>query len=158
MLGRAFVVYVGHHGDAGAHRADVILPGAAYTEKDATYVNTEGRVQRARRAVFPPGEAREDWAIVRALAEACGVQLPFDRLAHLHAQLIAANPVFAKLDAVQPAPWGAFGQPGEVDAAPFRSPIRDFYRTDAISRASKTMDECAAAFSGTPPGLTGTHG
>ncbi len=158
QLGSAFVVYIGHHGDKGAARADVILPGAAYTEKDATYVNTEGRVQRARRAVFPPGEAREDWAIVRALADSCGVQLPFDRLADLRAHLIAANPVFAALDTVHPAPWGAFGAPGEVAAAPFRSPIRDFYRTDAISRASPTMDECAAAFSGSPPGLTGTHG
>ncbi|MSP79633.1 MAG: NADH-quinone oxidoreductase subunit G [Rhodospirillales bacterium] len=157
-LGSAFVVYIGHHGDKGATRADVILPGAAYTEKDATYVNTEGRVQRTRRAVFPPGEAREDWAIVRALAESCGVQLPFDRLADVRAQLAAANPVFATLDTVLPAPWGAFGTPGEVAAAPFRSPIRDFYRTDAISRASPTMDECAAAFSGSPPGLTGTHG
>src|SRR5204863_4711437 len=77
-LGSAFVVYQGHHGDAGANRADVILPGAAYTEKSGTWVNTEGRVQRGQRAVFPPGEAREDWAIVRALADAVGVKLPFD--------------------------------------------------------------------------------
>ncbi len=73
-LGKAFVIYQGHHGDAGAHRADVVLPGAAYTEKDATYVNTEGRVQLGRRAVFPPGEAREDWTILRALSEALGKQ------------------------------------------------------------------------------------
>ena len=157
-LGSAFVVYIGHHGDKGAARADVILPGAAYTEKDATYVNTEGRVQRTRRAVFPPGEAREDWAIVRALAEACGVRLPFDRLADVRAQLASANPVFAALDTVQSAPWGAFGAPGEVGAAPFRSPVRDFYRTDAIGRASPTMAECAAVFSGNASGLTGTHG
>ncbi len=157
-LGAAFVVYIGHHGDAGAARADVILPGCAYTEKDATYVNTEGRVQRARRAVFPPGEAREDWAIVRALAESCGVRLPFDRLAEVRAQLAAANPVFNALDTIQPAPWGTFGAPGEIGEASFSSPIGDFYRTDAISRASPTMAKCSTQFAGNVPVLTGTHG
>jgi NADH-quinone oxidoreductase subunit G len=156
-LGSAFVVYIGHHGDAGAGRADVVLPAAAYTEKDATYVNTEGRVQRTRRAVFPPGEAREDWAIVRALAEACGTNLGIDTLADLRAALAKAHPTFATLDVVRAAPWGTFGAPGEIGPASFRSPIRDFYRTDAISRASPTMAECAAAFQ-SPSSLTGTHG
>ncbi len=157
-LGSAFVVYIGHHGDKGAARADAVLPAAAYTEKDATYVNTEGRVQRARRAVFPPGEAREDWAIVRALAEACGVRLPFDSLGEVRAAMTKAHPTFAALDAVAPAPWGPFGRAGEVGDAPFRAAIRDFYRTDPISRASATMAECAAAFSSSTSSLTGTHG
>jgi NADH-quinone oxidoreductase subunit G len=157
-LGSAFVVYVGHHGDRGAARADVVLPSAAYTEKNATYVNTEGRVQRTRRAVFPPGEAREDWAIIRALAEACGTRLPFDQLAEVRAAMAKAHPTFAEIDVVQPAPWGKFGAAGALDPAPFRSPIRDFYRTDAISRASPTMAECAEAFSHPSSGMTGTHG
>src|SRR5208282_126664 len=97
-LGRAFVVYQGHHGDAGAHRADVVLPGAAYTEKDATYVNTEGRVQLGRRAVFPPGDAREDWTILRALSEALGKTLPYDSLGALRRSMVKANPVFTHID------------------------------------------------------------
>ena len=78
-MGKAFVVYVGTHGDAGAHRADVILPSAAYTEKSGTYVNTEGRVQLAERAVFPPGDAKEDWAILRALSAVLGSRCPMTR-------------------------------------------------------------------------------
>ena len=159
-LGAAFVIYQGHHGDAGARRADVVLPGAAYTEKDATYVNTEGRVQRARRAVFPPGDAREDWKIVRALSEALGRKLPYDSLGALRERLIAANPSFRDLDRAPRAAWGPFGRPGPVDPAPFAYPIRDFYRTDPISRASPTMAACAEALGrakGEPP-KTGTHG
>ena len=91
QLGDAFVVYQGSHGDAGAHRADVILPGAAYTEKSATYVNTEGRPQMARRANFPPGDAREDWAIIRALAGKLDVSLGFDNLEHLRASMYKAH-------------------------------------------------------------------
>ncbi|MGH6989121.1 MAG: NADH-quinone oxidoreductase subunit NuoG [Stellaceae bacterium] len=144
-LGQAFVIYQGHHGDAGARRADVILPGAAYTEKDATYVNTEGRVQLGRRATFPPGDAREDWAIIRALSAALGHTLPYDNLRQMRAGLIAANPHFAQIDEIVPAPWGAFGREGAVDRAPFRYPIADFFRTDAVSRASPTMADCAAA-------------
>ncbi len=144
-LGKAFVIYQGHHGDAGARRADVILPGAAYTEKDATYVNTEGRVQLGRRAVFPPGDAREDWAIIRALSEALGKTLPYNNLRDVRAGLIAANPLFAHIDELVPAPWNAFGKEGAIDPAPFIYPIVDFYRTDPISRASPTMSACAAA-------------
>ncbi|HEY5208871.1 MAG TPA: NADH-quinone oxidoreductase subunit NuoG [Stellaceae bacterium] len=144
-LGKAFVIYQGHHGDAGARRADVILPGAAYTEKDATYVNTEGRVQLGRRATFPPGDAREDWAIIRALSEALGKTLPFNNLRDVRAGLIAANPIFAHIDELVPAAWNAFGAAGAVDPAPFVYPIADFYRTDPISRASPTMAACAAA-------------
>ena len=94
----AFVVYLGTHGDAGAHRADVILPGAAYTEKTGLYVNTEGRVQRGERAVFPKGEAREDWAILRALSEHLGVKLPYDTLEQLRAKLFADHPTFGQID------------------------------------------------------------
>jgi NADH-quinone oxidoreductase subunit G len=160
-LGSAFVVYQGHHGDRGAERADVILPGAAYTEKDGTYVNTEGRVQLGRRAVFPPGDAREDWAIVRALSAAVGKALPFDSLGELRRRLLAAYPVLAETDRVTPARWGEFGAPGPIDPRPFAYPIVDFYRTDPISRASVTMAECSDLFiahHGEIPARTGTHG
>ncbi len=158
--GSAFVIYQGHHGDRGAARADVVLPGAAYTEKDATYVNTEGRVQLGRRAVFPPGEAREDWAVLRALSGALGRPLPFDSLPELRAKMRAAHPVFAAIDRLTPAEWGDFGEAGLVEAAPFRYPIADFYCTDPISRASRTMAECSDLFGGRPDTQprTGTHG
>jgi NADH-quinone oxidoreductase subunit G len=142
-LGSAFVIYQGHHGDRGAERADVVLPGAAYTEKDGTYVNTEGRVQLARRAVFPPGEAREDWRILRALSEAVGHPLAFDTLGELRRRMQQAYPVFAETDRVRGESWQAFGQPGPVDPTPFAYPTTDFYRTDAISRASETMVRCS---------------
>ncbi|HMN88336.1 MAG TPA: molybdopterin-dependent oxidoreductase, partial [Bauldia sp.] len=99
-LGDAFVVYVGTHGDAGAHRADVILPGAAYTEKSGIFVNTEGRVQMTARAAFPPGDAREDWAILRALSDVLGQRLAFDSLAELRAALYAAHPHFLRVDQI----------------------------------------------------------
>ncbi len=156
-LGRAFVVYIGHHGDRGAHRADVILPGAAYTEKDATYVNTEGRVRHARRAVFPPGEARADWAVVRALSEALGATLPFDDLAGVRRALAAAHPSFAAPGGHAPAAWGGFGRAGTLGDGGFESPIKNFYMTDPISRASPTMAKCVEAL-GDPGRATGTHG
>jgi NADH-quinone oxidoreductase subunit G len=158
-LGQAFVIYQGHHGDAGAHRADVILPGAAYTEKNATYVNTEGRVQLARLAAFPPGQAREDWTILRALSGVLGKTLAYDNLGELRQQLIQDNPVFAAVDQVQPAAWSAFGEAGTVDPAPLASPIRNYYMTDPISRASETMAQCTAALIDRNPGeATGTDG
>jgi NADH-quinone oxidoreductase subunit G len=159
-LGRAFVIYQGHHGDRGARRADVVLPGCAYTEKDATYVNTEGRAQLGRRAVFPPGDAREDWAILRALSDALGRRLPYDSLAQLRKRLAAASPVFSAIDEIVPAAWGAFGKEGALDAKPFAYPITDFYRTDAVGRASPTMAQCAAAHeaAAADPQKTGTHG
>ncbi len=141
-LGRAFVVYQGHHGDAGANRADVILPGAAYTEKAATYVNTEGRAQRTKLAVFPPGEAREDWTIIRALSDALGQTLPYDTPAGVRTCLTAKSPVFSALDRIVPAQWGPFGAEGAMEAAPFKSPIANFYMTDPISRASHVMAQC----------------
>ena len=144
----AFVVYIGTHGDKGAHRADVILPGAAYTEKSATYVNTEGRVQMTARASFPPGEAKEDWAILRALSAELGRTLPFDSLNSLRAAIYAVHPHLAALDQVKAGDAGdiarlsgAGGKPGK---APFASPVTDFYMTNAISRASKIMAECSA--------------
>jgi len=158
--GAAFVICQGHHGDRGAARADVVLPGCAYTEKNATYVNTEGRVQLGRRAVFPPGEAREDWAIIRALSGAMGRKLPFDTLSDLRQRMRAAHPSFARIDEIVPAEWGGFGASGAADAAPFVHPIADYYRTDPISRASPTMGQCSEVFGGRPETQprTGTHG
>jgi NADH-quinone oxidoreductase subunit G len=144
-FGKAFVIYQGHHGDAGANRADVILPGAAYTEKPGTYVNTEGRVQLGQRASYPPGDAREDWAILRALSERVGKPLPYDTIDQVRARLIAVNKSFAALDRQSPGAWGNFGTPGTTSDAPFVSPIANFYMTDPISRASKTMADCMAS-------------
>ncbi len=152
------MIYQGHHGDAGAARADVVLPGAAYTEKNATYVNTEGRAQQTRLAAFPPGHAREDWTILRALSAALDKTLPFDSLGELRGQMVKAAPVLGTIDAVSPAAWGAFGTAGELDARPFASVIRNFYMTDPISRASATMAECSVAFAADKNGATGTDG
>ncbi|MBM3570276.1 MAG: NADH-quinone oxidoreductase subunit G, partial [Alphaproteobacteria bacterium] len=154
-LGKAFVVYQGHHGDRGAHRADVVLPGAAYTEKDATYVNTEGRVQMTRRAVFPPGEAKEDWSILRALSARLGKALPYDDAAALRRTLYAEIPHLAALDVLPKAAWGGFGKAGTAERAPFASPIADYWLTDPISRASATMAECSRVQAASS--RTGTH-
>jgi NADH-quinone oxidoreductase subunit G len=146
----AFVVYVGTHGDRGAHRADVILPGAAYTEKSGLYVNTEGRVQMTDRAGFPPGDAREDWAIFRALSAVLGQTLPFDSLAQLRALLAKAVPHMANIDAIEKADAGALAKlpQGTLTGAAFASPIADFYLTNPIARASKVMAECSALAKG----------
>jgi NADH-quinone oxidoreductase subunit G len=144
----AFVVYIGTHGDRGAHRADVILPGAAYTEKSGVYVNTEGRPQFAERAIFPPGDAREDWSILRALSDALGARLPFDSLTQLRATLAAAHPHLVRFDAVAPADAGVFAElaplAGTIDKAPFVPAIGDFYLTNPIARASRVMADCSA--------------
>ncbi len=143
----AFVVYIGTHGDRGAHRADVILPGAAYTEKTGIYVNTEGRPQFADRAVFPLGEAREDWAILRALSERLGAKLPYDSLTGLRAALAVAYPHLVKYDVVTPADAsGLTGLTagGVASGEAFASPVRDFYLTNPIARASRVMAECSA--------------
>ncbi len=146
----AFVVYIGSHGDRGAHRADVILPGAAYTEKSGTYVNTEGRVQMADRAAFPPGDAREDWAIFRALSGALGQPLPFDSLSALRGKLYSAYPHFAQLDVLAPADASGLASlpAGELGHGALVSPIADFYLTNAIARASHVMAECSAVAKG----------
>ncbi len=157
--GETFVIYQGHHGDSGAHRADVILPGAAYTEKNGTYTNTEGRVQLGRLAAFPPGEAREDWTILRALSEVVGTRLPYDNLGELRQRLIEVNAVFAALDTLEPAAWGDFGAAGKLDAAPFGVAVENYYMTDPISRASETMAKCAAELGlGPQAKATGTDG
>lgn len=144
----AFVVYVGTHGDNGAHRADVILPGAAYTEKSGIYVNTEGRVQMANRASFPPGDAREDWAIFRALSDLLGHKLPYDSLAALRQALFKEWPHLARIGQIVPkgpADIRALSaMKGEPDKAPFRSVIDDYYLTNPIARASAVMAECSA--------------
>ena len=150
----AFTVYLGTHGDAGAHLADVILPGAAYTEKDGIYVNTEGRVQFGYRAVFPKGQAKEDWSILRALSERLGAKLPYDTLAQLRAKLFADHPSFGQVDYVAgPAgaaslDFGSLGSKGEFSDAPFASVVKTFHLTNPIARSSVTMAECAAVASG----------
>jgi NADH-quinone oxidoreductase subunit G len=158
-LGKAFVVYQGHHGDRGATAADVVLPGAAYTEKHATYVNIEGRPQRAKLAVFPPGEAKEDWRILRALSGALGMALPLSTLGDVRARIAELAPHLAEIDMVTPADWTAFGAPGPVERTAFATPAADFYRTNAISRASPVMAQCAAlAAERASEAATGTHG
>jgi NADH-quinone oxidoreductase subunit G len=151
-LGRAFVIYQGSHGDAGAHNADVILPGAAYTEKDGLYTNFEGRVQRGRRAVFPPGEAKEDWAILRALSEVLGAKLPYDDRAQLlmalekdvtHFAVLNGAPVHADTSS---ATWAGIGLAGPLDNAPVLHSMTDFYLTNPIARASETMARCSREF------------
>jgi NADH-quinone oxidoreductase subunit G len=143
----AFVVYIGTHGDRGAHRADVILPSAAYTEKSAIYVNTEGRVQMTGRAAFPPGEAREDWAIIRALSEVLGKKLPYDSLAQLRKAVAKAAPHLMRLDQIAPGNVADIrtlaGRGGGLEKAPFASSVEDFYLTNPIARASAVMAECA---------------
>ena len=143
---KPFVIYQGHHGDHGATRADVVLPGAAYTEKDGIYVNTEGRVQSARRAAFPPGEAKEDWKILRALSETLGATLKYDTQVELRKRI---NKEFKIIDAVDESPvseWGDFGSKGKVAAGAFENPIRNYYLTNAVARASGTMRACSEEF------------
>ncbi len=147
---KTFVIYQGHHGDQGAVRADVILPGAAYTEKDGLFVNTEGRVQMARRAVFPPGEAREDWKIIRAISDYAGKPLAYDTIFQLRQKLYAAHPHFAKVNDIKHSPWEPFGKKGDwghTPSAPTLVPIIDnYYMTDSISRNSPTMAACTLEF------------
>ena len=143
----AFRVYLGSHGDRGAHGADVILPGAAYTEKSGIYVNTEGRVQMAERVVFPKGEAKEDWAIIRALSERVGQKLPFDTLEQLRAKLMGDHPTFGRIDYLAPAASfdvAALGAKGDLGDVAFVSTIVDPYLTNPIARASETMAELSA--------------
>jgi NADH-quinone oxidoreductase subunit G len=151
-MGAALVVYIGSHGDAGAHRADVILPGATYTEKSGTYVNTEGRVQVTNRAVFPPGEGKEDWAIIRALSGAIGKPLPFNSLTQLRAALYAEFPHLGRIDQI------ASGSIDEIKklakagiktkSATYGSAVNEFYLSNPIARASAVMGECAATAAG----------
>jgi NADH-quinone oxidoreductase subunit G len=147
-----FVVYIGTHGDRGAHRADVILPGAAYTEKQGLFVNTEGRVQTANRAAFPPGEAREDWAIIRALSDVLGKKLPFDSLGALRQAMFKAVPHLMRVDQIEAGNAADLktlgGKGGSVDKAPFKTLVEDYYLTNPIARASAVMAECSRLASG----------
>jgi NADH-quinone oxidoreductase subunit G len=146
----AFRIYLGSHGDAGAHAADLILPGAAYTEKDGLYVNLEGRVQMGQRAVFPKGEAREDWTILRALSERLGKTLPYDSLDQLRARLFAEHPTFGQIDWAPrgQADLSAIGAAGDLGEAPLSSAVKAFHLTNPVARASVTMAECAALAAG----------
>ena len=150
----AFVVYIGTHGDRGAHRADVILPAAAYTEKSGFYLNTEGRVQLGGRAGFPPGEAREDWAILRALSDVLGHKLPYDSLSALRGALFKAFPHLAQRDRIVPGSADEVrklaGRGGAVGGAAFTTVIKDFYLTNPIARASAVMAECSKLASDRP--------
>ena len=146
--GAKFTVYIGSHGDHGAMNADVILPGAAYTEKSGIWVNTEGRVQVGNRAGFAPGEAREDWAILRALSDVLGKKLPFDSLSALRGQLYVAHPHLAETEEIV-AGNGAdvealAARAGSLNKSAFASPVKDFYLTNPIARASAVMAECSA--------------
>ena len=161
-LGNAFVIYQGSHGEQGAHRADVILPGAAYTEKSAIYVNTEGRPQMTARAVFPPGEAREDWKIIRALSGVLGKPLPFDSATELRAKLFEAHPHLALLHLVEPADSAAVERlaqkPARADKERFGHAIDDYYLTNPIARASAIMANLSALHAGANKRATGTDG
>ncbi len=142
-LGATFVIYQGSHGDNGAQRADVVLPGAAYTEKSATFVNTEGRAQQTVRAVFPPGDAKEDWTILRALSDRLGVTLPYDTLAALRAAMYKSAPQLAALDTVETRAVSGLEilakLSGATTSEPFGAAIKDFYLTNPIARSSAVM-------------------
>jgi NADH-quinone oxidoreductase subunit G len=148
----AFVIYIGSHGDQGALRADVILPGAAYPEKSGLYVNTEGRVQIAARAAFPPGEAREDWAILRALSDVLGRRLPYDSLFGVRQALFKAHPHLQRIDQIAPGARSDIvalaARGGEPGNQPFASAVEDFYLTNPIARCSATMAECSVIAEG----------
>jgi len=161
-LGDAFVIYQGSHGDRGAHRADVILPGAAYTEKGGTYVNTEGRAQLTARSIFPPGEAREDWTILRALSAVLGQALPFDSLQELRGKMYAAHPHLALLDLVEPADAASIsklaGQAAKPGKDRFGLTIDDYYLSNPVARASAIMASLSAVHADGPEKATGTDG
>lgn len=149
----SFVIYQGHHGDTGACYADVILPGSSYTEKSATYVNTEGRSQLTRSAVSPPADAREDWKIIRALSEVAGISLPYDEIVDLRYRMSQISPSLVEYDSLCESHSLTSIGLGHLKKAshkhnkdPFTLPISDFYLTDPISRASRTMAKCSRVF------------
>ena len=159
---KTFVIYQGSHGDAGAHRADVVLPGAAYTEKVATYVNLEGRAQMTNRAAFAPGDAKEDWAIIRALSAHVGHTLGYDQSQALRAAMYKAAPPLMRLDqliAADSAGVGALAaRRGPIGTDPFGGGVGDFYLTNPIARASSIMAELSALKKNWDKDTTGTHG
>ena len=151
-VGSGFAIYIGTHGDAGAHRADVILPASAYTEKSGTYVNTEGRVQMTGRAAFAPGDAKEDWAILRALSDVLGHKLLFDSLGQLRTKLYSDFPHLARIDEIEAGDPDDVariaGTGGRTGKSAFASPVKDFYLTNPIARASAVMAECSQLAAG----------
>ena len=158
--GDAFVIYQGSHGDSGARLADVVLPGATYAEKNGTYVNTEGRVQLGERAIFPPGDAREDWTIIRALSEHLGARLPFDSLRDLRTAMYKAYPHLAVVDALEPGKFTASLPDGlqPLPDEPLKELVEDYYQTNPIARASSVLAELSAISQATEHGATGAHG
>lgn len=156
-LSKATVIYIGSHGDAGAANADIVLPGAAYTEKSATYANTEGRYQRTAKATFAPGEAREDWTIFRALSDVLGNTLPYDSLEALRSSMEKAQPLLAEQDVLHDNAWGDFGTGGDIASEGLTPAFDNFYMTNPIARASDIMADCVKAREGVEE-ATGTHG
>ncbi|UTW54074.1 NADH-quinone oxidoreductase subunit NuoG [Kordiimonas sp. SCSIO 12610] len=155
----AFTVYIGTHGDEGVKNADVILPAAAYTEKSGTYINTEGRVQMTAKAVFAPGDAREDWTIFRALSDVLGSTLMYDNLGQLRLKLVEAVPHITAIDEVPDAEWGDFGIKGDIEAGEITNAVSNFYVTNPIARTSDIMADCIEARSGEGfEEATGTNG
>ena len=157
-LAKTFTVYLGTHGDEGVKNADVILPGATYTEKAGTYINTEGRVQQAEKASVAPGDAREDWTILRALSDIVGETLPYNTLAELRAMMVKAAPATATLDTLPAAEWGDFGTEGDIAKTAITPFSVNFYQTNPIARASSVMADCISAREGAEAEATGTHG
>ncbi|WP_262691573.1 NADH-quinone oxidoreductase subunit NuoG [Kordiimonas aestuarii] len=157
-LKKTFTVYLGTHGDEGVKNADVILPGAAYTEKSGTYINTEGRVQRTEKAHFAPGDAREDWTILRALSDIVGTTLPYNTIGELRARLAEAAPATAIRDERPSEVWGDFGTKGDIAEGGIAPIIDNFYLTNPIARASQIMADCVAARGFEDEEATGTHG
>jgi NADH-quinone oxidoreductase subunit G len=157
-LGKSFVVYQGHHGDSGAHIADVILPGAAYTEKNGTYVNTEGRVQITRQAVQPPGDAREDWTIIRALSDVIGANIWYSTLGEVRQRLTEVNPLFDRINEIVTPEWTYNSSTESIKGDPIVSGIQNYYMTCPISRASETMAKCSQELIGNLDNRTGTNG
>ena len=157
-LKQAFVIYLGSHGDAGAEVADVVLPGAAYAEKDGLYINLEGRVQEGLRAIFPPGDARHDWTILRALSDVLDKPLPFDNFAELRAGLIADLPHLNQRDVAAAAKWGKFGSDKEPKAGGLGAVSSGYFLTNPIARASKILNEVQDLANGVRREATGTDG
>ena len=141
-LKKSFVVYIGHHGDKGAQRADVILPSPAYTEKDSTYINLEGRVLKTQICHPPLGDAKDEWKIFRALGEMLSINMPFNNLLELRQQICSQNNIFNELNILHSNPFSIFGEEGDISDEPLSDYIDNFYMTDSISRSSKTMAEC----------------